>query len=226
MRYILIGLVMLSHIGTVRAQEYIESTGRLTDAQFYDLISCAAPPGADCQKPVVKWPARMARSLRVSITQIDDGYPDAVQADARAALRHAVREINGVNSGVQLQLLRDNADTDVHVWMVDMRSGQPVTNSGYPDMDGFIVDGAGFYVWWDGRLRIYRSIIILPTTIPENQMKSLVLEETIQSLGLMTDIDNPNYSRSIFSQYGPNDITTLNGQDRMVLLRHYPNVVR
>ena len=54
-------------------------------------------------------------------------------------------------------------------------------------------------------------------------MKSTVLEEVIQSLGLLTDIHNRYYhTRSIFSETGGGRVTKLRGQDAATLLYHYP----
>ncbi|WP_106608280.1 DUF2927 domain-containing protein [Shimia abyssi] len=67
-----------------------------------------------------------------------------------------------------------------------------------------------------------RSAIVIGTGIGPDAINSTMLEEITQALGLLTDIDNPYYTnRSIFSQDGYS-LSRIQGQDRMVLRRHYP----
>lgn len=56
------------------------------------------------------------------------------------------------------------------------------------------------------------------------EVASLLLEEVVQGLGLMTDISGPAYRQSIFAEDG-NATTSLAGQDAMALRRHYAEPV-
>ena len=72
------------------------------------------------------------------------------------------------------------------------------------------------------RNTIDQAHIALSRDITLSQTHSVVLEELVQSLGLLTDILNPYYKRrSIFAE-DCNCTTRLTGQDLAVLRRHYP----
>ena len=58
-------------------------------------------------------------------------------------------------------------------------------------------------------------------TTPRQAIASVVLEEVVQALGLLTDIRSPVYRRSIFAEDSNSGIR-LRGQDAMVIRRHYP----
>ena len=75
-------------------------------------------------------------------------------------------------------------------------------------------------------LRITQSkngaTISLRSDLHRSIFRSIVLEELVQSLGLVMDIDSKHYrSKSIFSERA-NRIKRLKGQDAMAFRMHYP----
>jgi hypothetical protein len=71
---------------------------------------------------------------------------------------------------------------------------------------------------------IASRVAIAVDRVTQDKLRSIILEELVQSLGLTWDINNPYYqNRSIFGQVGDDSVTQLRGQDAMALRRHYPN---
>ena len=69
---------------------------------------------------------------------------------------------------------------------------------------------------------IAKAEIYISDVIPKSLLRAVVLEELVQSLGLLTDIHNRYYNkRSVFSEVG-SSTNKLRGQDAKALLLHYP----
>ncbi len=215
-----IAVVALVATSAANAQEYISTDGRLSDDQFYQLVSCAAAPDAKCQKPVVKWSKRNARRLTVGITRIDPGIPTARVAQVEAAAKNAIAELNGSGAGIHFEYSEKRPK--LPILMLDVPQRTTLQGTGISGLDGNTIDAAYVHIWWNNGLRIQRGAIVISTGLRSSAIKSTVLEEITQGLGFLTDIENPYYTnRSIFSENGAS-VTQINGQDLMALRRHYP----
>jgi hypothetical protein len=67
------------------------------------------------------------------------------------------------------------------------------------------------------------AAIAISADIQRREIASVVLEELVQAMGLVTDVVSPAYEDSIFSETG-NSVTRLRGQDAAALRRHYPRL--
>lgn len=201
---------------TSSAQEFREVQGALTDADFYRLVSCAAPPGGACSKPVVRWDRD---GITVGITRMDRAYLGGKAKRADAALTRALAEINA--SGANIRLVRLDEDPDIEIQFLDIPARSTLKDTGYPALDGTPISAAGVRVFAkEGR--ILKSVIFFTTGLQIRAYESVMLEEITQGLGLMTDIGGPYYEeRSIFSQ-SSNALTKLGFQDIIAIKQHYP----
>ncbi|WP_415921190.1 DUF2927 domain-containing protein [Tateyamaria sp. SN6-1] len=205
--------------GVAQSQEYITTQGPLSDDAFYRLVSCAAPPGGACQKDVVRWAPRKARNLTVGITRIDDRFPNRNAARIRTAMTQAAREITDLNAGVAITTTTRNPD--ISVLLLDHPEHTPLQGTGIAGLDGNMIEAAYVHIWWNGRKQITRGVIVFTPHVALDGITSVMLEELTQSLGLLTDIRNPDYRHSsIFSQ-DSNQVTVLRGQDAMAVRTHY-----
>lgn len=205
---------------TAAAQEFIPVDGALPDTDFYRLVSCAAPPGGACQKPVVRWPRFAASDLTIGITRVDAGFSAQDARDYEAALEDAIAEINA--AGAAIRLRKSRLRPDISVLLLDMEQGGVVEGSGIPGLDGVTIDAAWVHLWWNGTHSIQRGAIVFSSDLGGLVRRSTVLEEVFQSTGLLTDVESDWYrDRSIVSQNGTVR-TTLGTQDIMALRRHYP----
>ncbi|WP_299611498.1 DUF2927 domain-containing protein [uncultured Tateyamaria sp.] len=203
------------------AQDYIETNGPLSDDDFYRLVACAAPPGQGCRDAIVRWSPRAARNITIGITRIDDSFPRRNARLIQTALTTAGQEIAALNAGVAFTTT--NTRPDIRVLLMDHPQNTRLRGTGIPGLDGNFIEAARFQIWWNGDKHITRGVIVITPHIRPSDIRSMVLEEMTQSLGLMTDIRNPTYANSsIFSQ-DSNAITRLQGQDAMAVRRHYQN---
>ena len=213
--------LLLAWAAAAAAQDYIATRqGPLDDDAFYRLVACAAAPGAPCQRPVVRWPQPKAQMLRVGITRTDPGFPPAQARLIRSALTEAIAELNA--SGARIRLSLDGMRPDIRVLLLDVPENTVLRRTGIPGLDGQQIEAAYVYVWWNNREEITRAAIVFSRDLTPPAIRSTVLEELTQSLGLLTDISNPWYTdRSIFSQEGYR-LERLGDQDIVALRRHYP----
>jgi len=104
--------------------------------------------------------------------------------------------------------------------VLDTRPGEVMADTGVPVLEGRVLPLGQVMVrarnsWID------QAVISMSVDTPRRAIASVVLEEVVQALGLMTDIRSPVYRRSIFAE-DSNSGTRLRGQDAMVIRRHYP----
>ncbi len=202
------------------AQEWVASRGPMDDESFYRLVACAAAPGGACAKPLVRWTARDARDLTVSIQGVAPGYSGARQQAISAALDAAIAEINAAGAGIRLRRVADGSRAKVALFLADVPEGTVLMGSSSRDRTR--LGAATVQVWADNSYNLTNAAIIVARDIRMQDIRSIVLEELVQSLGLLTDLRNPYYTRrSIFSE-DSNATLQLAGQDVMALRRHYP----
>ena len=202
------------------AEDFVETRGLLDDETFYRIVSCAAPPGGACTKPVLHWSTE--RPVRVRLASMDRAFLGGKQKRARAALVRAVQYLNAAGTALRLEQV-DGTEADIDIHFLDTDGSAPLQGTGIKGADGQIVKGARVIVWSHratGRIR--EAKVLFGTRLHIRHYESAMLEELTQALGLLTDIRNPAYEGvSIFSQ-DSNATKRFGPQDLMVLRRHYP----
>lgn len=199
------------------AQDFVDSTGPLEDTAFYRLVACAAPVGGPCAKPFYRWEKA---TLSVGIIQRERAFLGGKQNRAKASLVRAVQYLNAVGMGVTLRI--DGAAPDITIHLLDTPRGVKISGATTPILNGLTMANAITALDVDGNT-ITGASIAFSSTLGIRQFESVMLEELTQSLGLLTDIQNPYYrSRSILSQNADNSLKTLGVQDKLSLIRHYP----
>ncbi|MEM9755472.1 MAG: DUF2927 domain-containing protein [Pseudomonadota bacterium] len=201
------------------AQEFLSVTGPLSDGDFYRLVACAAPPGGTCQKPVVRWPADQRLGLRVGIAAVSPSFPSYKFDLVDRALDQAIDEINGVGAHLYLER-RYGRPFDVPVYLIDTPEGGLIEGTGNSQIDGSEIS-IGRVVLRSRGSDILSAAIAISRDIHRREIASVVLEELVQAMGLPTDVEGPDFRRSIFSEYG-NSVVWLRGQDAEMLRLHYP----
>ncbi|WP_298857839.1 DUF2927 domain-containing protein [uncultured Sulfitobacter sp.] len=199
------------------AQDFVDSSGPLSDEAFYRLVACAAPPDGQCTKPFYKWEKP---SITVGITQRDPAFLGGKLKRAEAAVVRAIQRLNAVGMGVTLVATETAPDITIH--LLDIGRGQKIAGSAAPLLNGLTMANAITALDVEETM-ITGAAIGFSNTMTMRQYESVMLEEITQALGLITDIQNPYYrTRSILSQKADNSLKRLGIQDSMALFRHYP----
>ncbi len=217
----IISVFVISFCGQGLAAEYVETDGALSDSDFYRAVACGAAPGAPCEKPFTHWPAAKALNLSVSIEGIHPDFPTYKVAAVEIALTEAVDEINNVRAAVRLHILPAGTQADIPVYLTGAGRGKQVRDTGFQGLDGSVIQAGLVTLWWrDGVIR--SSGIALSRDLRRRSIRSVLLEELVQSLGLATDLRNPSYAGKTIFDEDSNAVTRLVGQDAQVLRLHYP----
>lgn len=202
----------------VAAQDFIPARGLLSDDELHRILSCGAPIYGRCAIEPRAWPRDVA--LDVSVSRLQDVEPvsPALSAQVDLAIDQAIAQINAVGARLQLYRLPNNLPARVHISVRSPRSLTILTGEKHHrDLPGgmvvFEMDASG---------DIERINIFINSEIGLTDVRSIVLEELTQGMGLPYDISDPAYRRrSIFSQE-TNAVTVLTGQDAAMLRLHYP----
>lgn len=201
------------------AQEFIAVPDILSDEAFYRLVACAAPPGLECNKPFIFWPEEQRLSLRIGIANSAESFPDYKFDLVDAAIDAAIEEINGAGAHLFLERVYEG-EMDIPIYLVDAVQGGVIEGTGVPELDGSSIAIGRVAIRSRGD-DIVAATIAISQDIRRREIASVILEELVQSLGLVTDIASPAYELSIFAENG-NNMTRLRGQDAAALRRHYP----
>lgn len=202
-----------------RAQEFLAVPDLISDEDFYRLVACAAPPGGECAKPLIRWPEDRRLSLRVGIVQIAESFQGYKLDLVDRAVDDAIAEINATGAALFLERAFE-PPFDVPIYLVATPQGGTVRGTGEAELDGSEIAIARVAL----RSRagtIQTAAIAISQDIQRREIASVVLEELVQAMGLPTDIQSPAYERSIFAEDG-NSTVYLRGQDAAALRRHYP----
>jgi hypothetical protein len=217
-----VALALAATAGTAAADSFVRLDRPVPDHEFYRAVACAAHPGGDCRDPMGAWPAPGRRALTVALHAQGDPRPDPRRAQVGQALDRAIAEIN--RTGADLHLVRhpDGTAADIALWHSDIVEGEPIVLP-QAGLDGSaVMEGARVEIWWDGRFRIYSAVIVIAGDLDAADLRSVVLEEMVQSLGFLTDLTGDAYAEtSIFSE-DSNAVTRLTGQDAAAIRLHYP----
>ncbi len=191
--------------------------GLLSDADFYRLATCGAPPGGACEAPALRWQKRrLTVAIVMDDTPVEPGFEDRLTV----ALADAVAEVNGVGAGISLRVT-NAPSADIVVRPTDLPEGTVLTES--PGFSGAGIMGVGYMtVWSNADNDILEAVILISTSITDDDLPSVMLEEVTQSLGFLYDIEGAAYEGvSILSQTS-NATVRLTGQDATLLHLHYP----
>ena len=203
------------------AQEYVSVRGTLADDAFYQVVACAASPGAACRKPFLRWSPAKRAALTVSLGTGTLRLAAAQRVPYEAALDAALAEVNALGADIRLRRVAGPADIAVHV--VATHPGRTMRDTGVPGLDGVVLPLARVSV--SARAGEIRAAqIAVSAHARRAEIPSLLLEEIVQALGLITDIRGGAYGGSIFAE-DSNSVTTLRSQDAMALRRHYPRTI-
>jgi hypothetical protein len=202
--------------------DFVVTEGKLAQGDFYRLVACAAPPGTPCRDEIVRWPPDQAMALGVALAPVSRDYPARMAAAMSRALDDAILAINRVGAGVRLHRLPRGAEAPVVIHLVPVATGERIRGTGNRWVDGTTIGAGLVTVWWNEELELTDALIALVADLPLGEVYPVMLEELTQSLGLLTDIRNPDYEKnSVFSE-DSNAVTRLGLQDRIALRMHYP----
>jgi len=207
---------------TAAAQDYITVEGALDDDAFYRLVACGAPPDGVCADPMVRWRPADATDLRVAITQIAPVFSAERLRAFDKALGAAIAEINASGASLRLRRVTAAANPQITLHLLDITHGQRITGTGLIALDGTPIEAALVQVWWDSDNWLTRGAIVFPRDVEAAGLRSIMLEELTQGLGLLTDIDSRWYERRSILSETSNDMIRLGAQDIIALRRHYP----
>ena len=201
------------------AQEYIVTSGPLTDAEFYGIVSCARVPGLGCNEAVVHWNEPV---VTVAFAPVPVTYPPELAREMTRVLDTSISQINSAAPGLNVRRVAKYQTSHIRLYLQPIRTGDAIRGTGYPGLDGVPIGAAQVQIFWDQDRNLTEAAIVFAADIAIDQAGPIMLEELTQAMGLMTDIRNPYYeTRSVFSE-DSNSVSKLGVQDRAALRFHYP----
>lgn len=203
------------------AQEFVAVPDLISDEAFYRLVACAAPPGGECAKPFIRWPRERRLRLRAGIAQIAEGFAGYRLDLIDRSIDRAIAEINGAGAHLFLERAYEGP-FDVPIYLVDAPQGGEIAGTGVADLDGTSISIGRVALRSRGEV-ITGAAIAISADIQRREIASVVLEELVQAMGLVTDVVSPAYTDSIFAET-ENSASRLRGQDAAALRRHYPRL--
>ncbi len=202
------------------AQDYVDVPGLLSDEDFYRAVACGAPPGGDCQKPLVRWEA--SRPIRIALRRIDPVYLGRRQKVAEGAFKLGLRALNAIDAGFRLSQVPADATAEIEVYFLGIARGETIAGTGIAGIDGTPIGGASTRVLFNHETGyIERAVIVFSTTLTTAEFQPAMLEKLTQAMGLLTDIKSPAYDGVSVLAQESNGAKVLGLQDIMALKRHY-----
>lgn len=193
----------------------------VSDRDFHRAVACAADPGGPCRDALVRWSRRVRTDLRIALMPAEPGHPAATARGIDRALDAAIAEINAAGADLRLRRVAPEERPHLRLTPSGLREGQLTRGiDGFPD--GIAIGAGQFQIWWNGDMMLERAAILIAADIAADEIRSVVLEEIVQSLGLWHDVEGPAYrGRSIFDN-DSSSVARLTGQDAAILRLHYP----
>jgi hypothetical protein len=209
--------LLTAPLAQAQESDGVSSTGRLSDEDFFRLVTCGAKPGGPCRGDSPRW---AKRRLSLTLALGDEPLPPGFETRLKAAIDHAITQINGAGARITV-VSTDRRTADITIRPTALTEGAKLKE--VPGFSAAGIMGVGYMsLWWDDRERITEAVILISTSITDNDLQSVMLEEITQSLGALYDIENPAYEGvSILSQ-NSNATTTIQGQDAALLRWLYP----
>jgi Protein of unknown function (DUF2927) len=213
MKALLFGLLMAT---TAHADDFFLAKTLLSDAAMLRLVTCGAPPGDDCTVSPVRW---RNGDLTIAFGPVPSGYHDKRAQRIEASLDHAIATINAAGSAIHLTRVTGRADITVRPTL--FRSGETVRGEA-GIADGRRATEGMFSIQPDIFGHIRQATILISRKAKMPEIRSVVLEEVMQTLGFRFDIRGKSYQDiSIFAQWS-NSTIAITGQDAAILRLYYP----
>lgn len=208
---------------SAQAEPFVKTTGKLSDLDFYRLVSCGAEPGGDCRNTPYRWSLPNDRTLTIGIVAKDPNYPARHAKAVQEAIENTINEINGLGAGLRLAP-PTSEKPDITVRLEMAITPKPAQSTDLNDILNSMASGAWISVKKRGQNGpIVGSDITITPNVERRRVQPVFLSVTLTSLGLKTLIHNRSYKgRSVFSATGTIP-RRMRGQDAMVLRSHYPN---
>jgi len=204
----------------MQAGDAVAVPGRLSDADFYRLVSCAAPPGGECTKPVLRWSAE--RPIRVALRQIDPAYLGRRKHRAEAALTRALQALNAADAGFRLARVGPTDRAEIAVYFLDLETGDTIAGTGIEGVDGAEIGATATRLQIEpDSERIRGAAIVVSTSLETSAFEAAMLKQMTRAMGLMTELDAPAYAGLSALAYATHTLTHLGLQDIAALRRHY-----
>ena len=219
---LLLALLAAGPAASAQEEDFLPTSGRLSDEDFYRLVACRALPGGPCTVDPVRWPPETARDLKVGFAPLPRGYPPDMARRMVQAVDHAIAEINSAGAALHLRRAAKGEVPDITFHLAAIHEGEAIDGTGVWGVDGQVIGAALVTVWWDAAQDLTQAVIVMAEDLPPSDIRPVVLEELTQAMGLMTDIRNPYYDElSVFSE-DSNSVLKLGTQDKAALRLHYP----
>ncbi|QYK41242.1 MAG: DUF2927 domain-containing protein [Paracoccaceae bacterium] len=213
--------LVLGAVPPAWAETLVRLDQQVSDTDFHRAVACAASPGGKCRDPWVAWGRRTRMDLRVALMPPDPGYPAAIGRIVETSVDAAIAEINGTGAGLRLRRVAPGERPHIRIMRSRLREGERTRDvPGFPD--GIAIGVGQFQIWWNGDRVLERAAILISSDIRAGEVRSVVLEEIVQSLGLWHDVEGAGYSELSIFDDNSNGVTWLRGQDRAILRLHYP----
>lgn len=202
----------------VHAGDGVPSRGILSDQDFYRLAACGAAPGGRCQHRFVRW---TKQQVTIGLAPDSAGFPTQAARQVDKAVDQAIATLNKAGAGIQLRRDDRLRKPDILIRRSALKEGER-TRAIPRFPDGQEIGVGLMRAYWRGDGSLSQAGILIARDIHPPHIRSVVLEEIMQCLGFLHDIENPAYEgRSILAQ-DSNTTVTIAGQDRAILLLHYP----
>ena len=203
-----------------QAEDPIAVAGRISDADFYRLVSCAAPPGGDCIRPALRW--RVDRPIRVALRQIDPAYVGRRKYRAEAALTRALQELNAAGAGFRLARVGAGDPAEIEVFFLGLAAGAIIAGTGIGWVDGSeIGEISTRLAVAPGAETIDRAAIAVSTSLETSAYEAAILKALTGAMGLTTEVEGPAYDGLSALARGEHGVTRLGPPDIAALRRHY-----
>ena len=200
----------------------VMSKGKLSNLEFYKLVSCGAEPGGACVYGTIKWDVRRKGAISIGIIETEAGFPARLKQSADTALDKAISEVNQLGAGVSL-VKTTSGTPDIRIRLttaLDTTDTRELRTEA--DVGLALGTTTRVYVARTRNGIINHVDMTITQEVGARHLNSMMLSNTVASLGLMTHTSNRVYrDRSVFSILGRKP-TRLRGQDAMVVKTHYP----
>lgn len=203
----------------------VAAPGILADGDFHRLVGCAAPPGEDCTRPMLRW--RTESPIRVALRRIDPGYLGRPKQRADAALTQALRELNAAGARFRLARVGPADRAEIAVYFLDLDTGDTIAGTGIDWVDGTAIDDIATLIAVDpDRTRILGAAIVVSAGVETRAFEAAMLKALTRVMGLTTEVGGTAYAGLSALAHDSYTATRLGPQDLAALRRHYAAPVR